>query len=164
MPEQLWAPWRLQYVSSAGQSSTKGLFLRLPESGDDRASYILHRGALAFAVLNAYPYTSGHTMVVPYRQCASLTDLAPDELAETAGLVADVVRWIDVAFQPDGYNVGLNQGSAAGAGIPDHLHWHVVPRWHGDTNFMTTVGDARVIPASLDEAFDRILAAQRAGR
>lgn len=159
MPDQLWAPWRLEYVSRPGNG--EGLFLRLPESGD-REAHILHRGRLCFAVLNAFPYTSGHSMVVPFRQAARLSDLAGEELDEAGRLVAELTRWLDAAFAPHGYNVGVNEGAAAGAGIPDHVHWHVVPRWKGDTNFMTTVGDVRVIPASLDDAYDRILAAKAA--
>lgn len=159
MAEQLWSPWRYDYVAGAGGQSTEDLFVRLPAENDE-TSLLLHRGEYVFAVLNAYPYTSGHTMVVPFRKVARIQDMTDGELDETNRLVRQVVHWLDKVFQPEGYNIGVNQGSAAGAGIPGHIHWHVVPRWAGDTNFMTTVGDVRVIPMELAEARRRIVAAK----
>lgn len=160
MAEQLWSPWRFEYVSSAGGGDTEDLFLRLPSAGDDRASLILHRGETVFAVLNAYPYTSGHTMVVPFRKVARIQDMTDRELAETNRMVRSVIQWLDAVFAPQGYNIGVNQGAASGAGVPGHIHWHIVPRWSGDTNFMTTVGEVRVIPMGLGDAYERIMAAK----
>jgi ATP adenylyltransferase len=159
MPEILWAPWRLKYIEGPKDGGSGDIFVDLPAENEDRKNLILYRGAHAFVILNAYPYTNGHLMVAPFRQAAGVDDLNDDELLEINQLVAQSVRWIRYCFKPDGFNIGVNQGSAAGAGIPIHVHWHVVPRWNGDTNFMTTVGDVRVMPQSLLETYDRLAAA-----
>src|ERR1051325_7674617 len=117
---------------------------------DDRRHVVLARGAHAFVLLNAYPYASAHLMVAPKRHVATITAVGADELAELTALVQRAVTAIDAEYRPHGYNIGINQGSAAGAGIADHLHLHVVPRWSGDANFMSTVGDVRVLPETLD--------------
>ena len=117
---------------------------------------MLERSTRAFLILNAYPYASGHVMAVLERHVASVGDAAVDELAEAMRLVQRVVAAIDAEYQPDGYNIGLNQGRAAGAGIADHLHIHVVPRWGGDANFMSVVGDTRVLPEALDRTRERL--------
>ncbi|MEI8282221.1 MAG: HIT domain-containing protein [Armatimonadota bacterium] len=155
MNENLWAPWRLKYVEKAGSSGN--IFLDLPAQNDDRKNFILVRGETAFVLLNAYPYTSGHLMVAPYRQTNEFHLMSDQELLEINQLLAKSVRWLKEAYNPDGFNVGLNIGSAAGAGIPIHLHWHVVPRWSGDTNFMTTIGEVRVMPATLEESYDKLM-------
>jgi ATP adenylyltransferase len=128
----------------------------LPARNQDRDNLILYRGETAFVMLNAYPYTNGHLMVAPYRHTAELNDLSDPELLEIQKLLASSVRWIRSAYHPDGFNIGVNMGSAAGAGIPTHLHWHIVPRWAGDTNFMTTVGEIRVMPQGLTDSYDRL--------
>lgn len=158
MSEILWAPWRIKYIEAPkGDSSGSGdIFVDLPAEQDDRKNYILFRGKQAFAMLNAYPYTNGHLMIAPYRQTSNVEDLNDDELLEINQLVAEAVRWLKQTYRPDGFNIGVNLGSAAGAGIPIHIHWHVVPRWNGDTNFMTSVGDVRVMPQSLEESYDRL--------
>jgi ATP adenylyltransferase len=159
MLERLWAPWRFGYVQQAdSQNLTGNIFVDLPALGDDREALILHRGTTAYVLMNAYPYTSGHLLVAPFREVADIVDLGDDELLEVNQLVAQSVRWLREVYQPDGFNIGVNMGRAAGAGIPRHVHWHVVPRWSGDTNFMTTVGDVRVIPQDLRDAYDRIWA------
>ena len=155
MNENLWAPWRLKYVEKAGSSGN--IFLDLPAQNDDRKNFILVRGETAFVLLNAYPYTSGHLMVAPYRQTNEFHLMSDQELLEINQLLAKSVRWLKEAYNPDGFNVGLNIGSAAGAGIPIHLHWHIVPRWSGDTNFMTTIGEVRVMPATLEESYDKLM-------
>jgi ATP adenylyltransferase len=155
MNENLWAPWRLKYVEKAGSSGN--IFLDLPAQNDDRKNFILVRGETAFVLLNAFPYTSGHLMVAPYRQTHEFHLMSDQELLEINQLLAKSVRWLKEAYNPDGFNVGLNIGSAAGAGIPIHLHWHVVPRWSGDTNFMTTIGEVRVMPATLEESYDKLM-------
>ena len=131
----------------------------LPQSGNDRESLILYRGTTAFVLMNRYPYTNGHLMVAPYRHTANMADLEDEELLEINQLVARAVGWIKATYHPDGFNIGVNLGSAAGAGIPQHIHWHIVPRWQGDTNFMTTTGDVRVLPQSLEESYERLLEA-----
>lgn len=157
MPERLWAPWRLQYIEQPNEVGDGGcIFVELPKQEDDRKNLILHRGRTAFVMLNAFPYTNGHLMVAPYRHTADMSELNDAELLEINQLVAAGMRWIGAAYHPDGFNIGVNLGSAAGAGIPDHIHWHIVPRWGGDTNFMTTVGDVRVLPQSLEESYDRL--------
>lgn len=133
-------------------------FLDLPNE-DDEASLIVRRGATAFAVLNAFPYNSGHVLIAPYRQVAALEDLTPDEAAECLRLVTEAVVALKAEYRPEGLNVGLNLGSSAGAGVPVHLHWHVVPRWSADANFMTTVGETRVLPEALPDTWRRLRAA-----
>ncbi len=142
-------------MEKAGSSGN--IFLDLPAQNDDRKNFILVRGETAFVLLNAFPYTSGHLMVAPYRQTNEFHLMSDQELLEINQLLAKSVRWLKQAYNPDGFNVGLNIGSAAGAGIPIHLHWHVVPRWSGDTNFMTTIGEVRVMPATLEESYDKLM-------
>lgn len=153
---RLWAPWRYLYISG-GDQQEGCLFERLASAEDDRESLVLLRGRAAFAMLNAYPYTSGHLMVAPYRHVGSLEELSDAELLEINQLVAQCTGWLRAAYSPDGFNIGVNVGSAAGAGVPDHVHWHVVPRWTGDTNFMTSVGEVRVLPHDLLESYDLLL-------
>jgi ATP adenylyltransferase len=158
MAERLWAPWRFAYVErAAGESGC--IFVDLPSQDRDRENLILYRGESAFVMLNAFPYTNGHVMVAPFRHTASMEDLTDEELLEVQKLIRSSLRWIQAAYHPDGFNIGVNLGSAAGAGIPSHIHWHVVPRWSGDTNFMTAVGDVRVLPQSLEESYDKLRAA-----
>lgn len=158
MSERLWAPWRIKYIEkpSTGPGCTGNIFVDLPVAGDDRKNLILYRGLSAFVMLNAYPYTNGHLMIAPYRQTADITELNDEELLEINQLLAKGVGWIRKAYKPDGFNVGINLGVAAGAGIPVHIHWHIVPRWSGDTNFMTTVGEVRVMPEDLHRSYDRL--------
>lgn len=160
MPERLWAPWRFAFIEK--ESDGGCFFVELPRQNDDRTNLILYRGASAFVILNAYPYTNGHMMIAPYRHTALLDDLTDDELLEINRLLVRCARWIERAYQPDGFNIGVNLGVAAGAGVPTHIHWHIVPRWTGDTNFMTTVGDVRVLPQDLLESYDRLRAAMEA--
>lgn len=155
MAERLWAPWRLPYIESA-QPTEGCIFVTLPAESDDRKNLILYRGERAFVIMNAFPYTNGHLMIAPYRHTANLADLDDAELLEINQLVAKCTKWIGEAYHPNGFNIGVNLGSAGGAGIPTHVHWHIVPRWEGDTNFITTVGDVRVLPQSLEESFDRL--------
>jgi ATP adenylyltransferase len=123
---------------------------------DDRGHVVLARGARAFALLNAYPYASAHLMVAPARHVAVVGEASGDELADAMALVQRAIAAIDAEYRPQGYNIGINQGAAAGAGIADHLHIHVVPRWNGDANFMTSVGDTRVLPEALDRTWERL--------
>lgn len=154
MADRLWAPWRFAYIEST--ESPGCIFVELPKQDRDRENLILYRGKNAFVMLNAFPYTNGHLMIAPYKHTADLAELNDAELLEINQLLAASVGWLKKVYSPDGFNVGINLGRAAGAGIPTHVHWHVVPRWNGDTNFMTTVGDVRVLPQSLDQSFERI--------
>lgn len=149
--QQMWAPWRMAYIQSEKPSGC--VLCQKTRETQDRRNFILHRGAHSFTILNLYPYNSGHLMVSPY-QHADVPELLPD--AVWNDLMAGVRAAIGVlkkAYRPDGINVGLNLGKAAGAGIDDHLHFHVLPRWGGDTNFMTVVSEVRVIPAGLDATY-----------
>ena len=155
MADLLWAPWRLQYIEK--DTSNGGcIFVDLPASSEDRANLILFRGEHCFVIMNAFPYTNGHLMVAPYKHTAEIADLDDQALLEINQMLGHCVRWIRVAYNPDGFNIGINLGKAAGAGIPTHIHWHIVPRWSGDTNFMTTVGQVRVLPQSLEDSYDRL--------
>ncbi len=159
MPENLWAPWRLKYVEKPAASGS--IFVELPALGQDRENFILYRGETAFVMLNAYPYTNGHLLIAPFRQTNDLPSMNDQELLEINQLVAKSVKWITEVYKPDGFNIGVNLGRAGGAGIPEHIHWHVLPRWNGDTNFLTTVGNTRVMPQSLEDSYDRLLEAIR---
>jgi len=162
--EHLWAGWRQAYIK--GETSPQSLvetpeglsiFSAIEQSGlPDEETLIIYRGETCFALLNVYPYTTGHTMVIPLREVEALTDLTPQEYEELWQLVKKTVQSLEKAYHPDGINVGLNQGKAAGAGIPDHLHVHCLPRWSGDTNFSTTVAGARVLPESLTDTWTRL--------
>jgi ATP adenylyltransferase len=147
----------MEYIEKP-QTGTDDLniFVDLPAQEDDRKNLILKRGKTAFVMLNAFPYTNGHMLVAPYRQTPDIEELNDEELLEVNQLLAKAVRWIKAAYRPDGFNIGINMGRAAGAGIPRHIHWHIVPRWNGDTNFMTTVGEVRVLPQTLEDSYDRL--------
>ncbi len=155
----------MPYIRDAGTGSPSPaegstLFESILNSGrPDEETYIVWRGTTCFALLNAYPYTSGHLMVLPKRGVPALEDLTADEHAELWSSVRSGVAAVKAAYEPDGVNVGLNLGRGAGAGVPDHLHVHIVPRWAGDTNFMTAVADARVLPEALTDSWQRLRAA-----
>ncbi len=156
--QRLWTPWRMAYIRDPERKTTGCLFCALACRGDqdDRDSLILHRGELAFVVLNAYPYNPGHLMVVPFRHVAGFDELSADELDEVGRLSQRAVRALKVASGPHAFNIGINVGGLAGAGIADHIHQHVVPRWGGDTNFMPVIGHTRVLPELLEETYDRL--------
>lgn len=160
MLEHLWAGWRSSYVTSVGTTAPDGdgsLFTRILRSGlPDDETHIVHRGPLCFAILNAYPYASGHTMVLPYREVAELEDLDAAETAELWATVSAVVQALKKSHRPEGFNVGLNIGHPAGGSVREHLHVHVVPRWTGDSNFMTTVANTRTMPEALVDTAARI--------
>lgn len=165
MAEQLWAPWRFKYVSTADASRPDGcIFVDLPAQDEDETNLILYRGKTGFVILNRFPYTSGHLMVAPYKHTADITGLDDEELLEINQMVAMCVRWITAVYRPQGFNIGVNMGEAGGAGIPSHIHWHIVPRWTGDTNYMTAVGGVRVIPQTLDESYRLLTDAVREAR
>ncbi len=152
--ERLWSPWRMEYIRSASLEDQHGcIFCELPEDDDDRGSLILARSERAFVIMNKFPYNPGHLMVAPFRHTGEVEWLEDDEVLETGHLLQRAIRAMREAMQPHGFNVGMNLGRTAGAGIPDHVHWHVVPRWGGDTNFMPVVGQTKVLPELLDETY-----------
>ncbi len=159
MSERLWAPWRMQYVATASQPSEGCIFCTKPAEEDDPRNLIVARSTLCFAILNLYPYTGGHLMVVPYRHTSDFASLTPDESLDLFQLAQRCVRALEHAYKPDGFNIGFNLGRSAGAGIEGHLHMHIVPRWYGDTNFMTTIGEVRVLPESLEQTYQRVRSA-----
>ncbi|HEX7124580.1 MAG TPA: HIT domain-containing protein [Thermodesulfobacteriota bacterium] len=146
--QHLWAPWRMEYVGG-GNDESGCLFCRAYEPGDDRARLVLWRGPLALVMLNRYPYASGHVMIAPRAHTADPSALPPEAALEIMRLVAASTRVLADAMAPHGFNVGMNLGRAAGAGVEHHLHMHVVPRWIGDTNFMPVLGDVKVLPEHL---------------
>ncbi len=154
--ERLWAGWRSEYVE--GAASDEGcVFCRILSSDQrDEAIYVVRRDECCAVVLNAYPYTSGHLMVMPVRHVAELEDLEPDEASGLWRDLADAVRALKAAYSPDGLNVGANVGRSAGAGVPGHFHMHCVPRWNGDTNFMTTLAETRTLPEALPATYEKV--------
>jgi diadenosine tetraphosphate (Ap4A) HIT family hydrolase len=158
--DRLWAGWRSEYIQSttAPQSTDAGCVMcRLADPDEPREEhYVLWRGEMAAAALNAYPYTSGHLMVMPRRHVGELEELSLQEATELWSAVTTAVAAIKRAYRPEGLNVGLNLGRAAGAGIPGHLHVHVLPRWAGDSNFMTSVAEARVLPETLSRSAEKL--------
>lgn len=162
MVEHLWAGWRIPYIESGdggGVDVPDGMTLFeaiLHSDLPDEETFIVWRGEYCFALLNAFPYTSGHVMVLPRRAVPALGDLSPEEHRELWDTVRDAVAAVTAAYSPQGINVGANLGPGAGAGIADHLHVHVLPRWHGDTNFMTAVANVRVLPEALIDSWRRI--------
>ena len=154
--QRLWTPWRMSYIRGESKDIDGCPFCVLPQRGDDAGALILYRGDAVYAVLNAYPYNPGHLMVVPYRHVAGLDELTDDEVGEMASLVQRSVRVLQSVSEPHAFNIGMNIGALAGAGIAEHLHQHVVPRWGGDTNFMPVIGHTRVLPELLEETYGRL--------
>lgn len=155
--ERLWAGWRSSYLDSPKPEGC--VLCGVLDSTPDQDAYVLWRGRLAAVMLNAYPYSSGHLMVLPTRHVGEIEGLATEESAELWQALGRSIRALKTAYSPDAMNVGANLGAAAGAGVPGHLHLHVVPRWNADTNFMTTVAETRVLPEALDATYARVKAA-----
>ena len=152
--EQIWAPWRMAFIQ---MEKPKGCILcEKPGQSSDVSNYILYRGDKNFIILNAYPYNPGHLMIVPYRHIASLEGLTDAELHEHFEIVRQSIKVVRQAFNPAGFNIGINMGGVAGAGIDDHIHTHIVPRWQGDTNFMTVMSDTKVVSEALHETYEKL--------
>jgi ATP adenylyltransferase len=157
--QRLWSPWRYDYITSGGGGSAalECVFCRIRQDpANDEANFVLHRAGHNFIVLNIYPYISGHLLVVPYEHVADLDQAAKQTTDELMDLTKKCQTALREAYHPGGFNIGMNLGAAAGAGIADHLHIHVMPRWGGDTNFMTSVGDTRVIPEELQTTYQKL--------
>jgi ATP adenylyltransferase len=156
--DYLWTPWRYQYITSAGGPG-ECIFCAAARSDDDHGPLIVHRGLRNFVILNRYPYTSGHFMVAPYQHAPSLIDLDDETLSELMHLARDGERHLRDLYHPDGLNLGINLGKSAGAGVAGHVHLHVLPRWTGDTNFMTVTGETRVMPEDLETTWEKLRSA-----
>jgi ATP adenylyltransferase len=159
--DRLWTPWRRAFVESAGSSGDvgSGCFLcdyprRSPER--DAESLLLFRGVHAFVVMNLYPYNSGHLLVAPYEHTGNLEELSSEVATEMMAITQRTIATLKAVYRPDAFNVGMNLGKSAGAGIPDHLHTHLVPRWDGDTNFMPILGETKVLPETLEQTYRRL--------
>jgi ATP adenylyltransferase len=147
----------MDYVESATSSEPdQCLFCRAWQSEEDESNHVLARTGRAFAILNAFPYNPGHLMVAPVRHVGELEELTAEELADASALLQRSIRALKEASNPDGFNVGMNLGRVAGAGVPGHLHWHVVPRWNGDTNFMPVLGETKVLPEALAQTYSHL--------
>ena|ERR1051326_5939886 len=159
--DYLWTPWRYQYVKTAGAPG-ECVFCAAAKTSDDSDALVVYRGQQNFVILNRFPYTSGHVMVIPYRHVATLEALDDESLTEFILLARRTEQHLRAVYHPEGLNIGVNIGRAAGAGIAEHLHMHLLPRWTGDTNFMTTVGETRVMPEDLAITWQKLRAAFQA--
>ncbi len=161
--EQLYTPWRMKYITSDKKKMDGCVFCANFEEGAkaDPQNYIIHRGETTFTIMNIYPYNTGHLMILPQKHVATLSDITAQTQYEIMALADHFVEILEELMQPDGFNIGLNLGRAAGAGIDTHLHLHIVPRWSGDSNFMTVVGETRVLPETLPDTYARIVEALR---
>jgi len=151
--DRLWAPWRMAYVAGDGPKGPRNFIAHADSQTEDRANLVVLRTDLSIVILNRYPYNNGHLLVAPRRAAAELHELTDNELLDLQRTLTQMIGALRQAMKPDGFNVGLNLGRAAGAGLPEHLHWHIVPRWNGDVNYMTTCSDTRVVAQALDEAW-----------
>jgi ATP adenylyltransferase len=156
--DTLHAPWRIEYILSPKPELKEGLFTRIAQSSDDEANFVIARDRTCFALLNTYPYVGGHLMTVPYKEVADLHGLTDEELADLWKLTRRCLAALTAVMKPDGFNVGINLGKVAGAGIAEHLHIHVVPRWNGDTNFMPVLANTTVLPEALKEIATKLRA------
>jgi len=156
--DYLWTPWRYIYVTE-GERPSGCVFCNAAASENDRENLIVHRAEYNFVILNRFPYTNGHVMIVPFAHASSLAALTEEALLEMMRLAREAERQLREIYHPDGLNIGLNLGRSAGAGIADHLHMHVLPRWAGDTNFMTVTGETRVLPEDLPATWEKLSSA-----
>lgn len=150
----LWAPWRIEYILK--QKDEGCIFCTKPAEDNDRKNLILHRGCYCYIIMNYYPYNNGHLMVVPFRHIADLTELSEAENKEMMELLALCAKVLKQKLSPHGFNIGMNLGTVAGAGVKDHLHFHIVPRWAGDTNFMPLTANTKVIPEALEQTWEKL--------
>lgn len=154
----LWAPWRMKYIRRFEDKEDDGCFFcKGVQQNKDKENLILYRGRSCFIILNKYPYTSGHLMVAPYKHVGDLEKLSEDEICELMKLIILSIKILRREYKPSGLNIGANIGRAAGAGVEDHVHFHIVPRWVGDTNFMPVISETKIIPELPEETYDRLI-------
>ena len=154
--ENLWAPWRMAFIEQETPQPQGCIFCTQPAEHRDREHHILYRGSLCFMMLNLYPYNNGHLMIAPYQHIASIEGLDAATLAELMAQAQLALRALRVVMKPDGFNMGINEGKIAGAGFADHMHFHIVPRWNGDTNFMPVIADIKVVPEHIDIVYQKL--------
>ena len=154
--ENLWAPWRMTFITPKTPKSDECIFCTQPAAQRDDEHHIIYRGELCYIMLNLYPYNNGHLMVAPYRHVGSISQLDPATLAELMAQAQLALSALRLTMNPDGFNMGINEGKVAGAGFAEHTHFHIVPRWHGDTNFMPVIADIKVIPEHLDAVYHQL--------
>lgn len=154
--ENLWAPWRMAFITPKTPPAPGCIFCTQPSEHRDEEHHILYRGEHCFMMLNLYPYNNGHLMVVPYQHIGTFESLDPATLADLTAQIQLALKALRLAMNPDGFNMGVNEGKVAGAGFADHIHFHVVPRWNGDTNFMPVIADIKVIPEHLDNVYRQL--------
>ena len=154
--QTIWAPWRIKYI--LGEKDNACFFCKkAAQDAHDRENFVLYRGKNAFALMNIYPYNNGHIMIAPYAHVSSLTELAHQQITDLFRVTQLCEHVLTQMIQPEGFNIGINLGKVAGAGVEDHLHVHIVPRWNGDTNYMTTISNTRVIPQQLEDMYELLL-------
>jgi ATP adenylyltransferase len=153
--DYLWTPWRYQYVTTTGGPG-ECIFCAAAQASDDKERFVVYRAARNFVILNRFPYTSGHLMIVPYEHAATLEELPDETLVELIRLARESEKHLRAAYRPEGLNLGMNIGRSAGAGIAGHVHLHVLPRWRGDTSFITVVGETRVVPEDLEVTWEKL--------
>ena len=154
--KQLWAPWRMTFLKSENPAQQGCIFCNLLKANRDSENLILHRSSLSFVILNKYPYNNGHLMVVPLQHTADMDTLKPEEQSDISRLTQHCIKALKETYRPEGFNIGMNLGAAGGAGIREHLHTHIVPRWTGDTNFMPVLADVKTMPQHLEESFKQL--------
>lgn len=150
----LWAPWRIEYILQKKEDEC--IFCNKPQQNDDQKNLILSRGEYCYVIMNYYPYNNGHVMVVPYQHTSKMTDLSKEESTEMMALLSRCISVLEEEMMPNGFNIGMNLGEVAGAGVKDHLHFHIVPRWNGDMNFMPVTGHTKVVPEALEETWKKL--------
>ncbi|MBN2467307.1 MAG: HIT domain-containing protein [Deltaproteobacteria bacterium] len=154
MTKVIWAPWRMEYILS--EKPGECILCLDRDETNDRKRLIVYRSSRSFVMLNRYPYNNGHLMIAPFTHCANIEDLDPETSLDMFGLVQKAIRIMKECLQPEGFNIGINLGRVGGAGVEEHLHIHIVPRWNGDTNFMAVISDVRVMPEHLEDSYNKL--------
>jgi len=155
--KKLWAPWRMKYIEGIDtEDAGRCIFCEKPEENNDKKNYIIYRGKKCFVILNIFPYNNGHLLVVPYKHTSEISDIDLETMLEVMETVTIAVEAIKKTMRPDGFNIGMNLGRSAGAGVAEHLHIHIVPRWNGDTNYMPVIGGTKVISESLEDTYKKL--------
>ncbi len=154
--DRLWAPWRMQYIQNVDNKNEGCIFCTKPAETDDRKNLILYRGTNCFIMMNLFPYNNGHLMIVPYQHTSDILSLEPESASELWSLVCLSKKALSRSFNPEGFNIGMNLGRVSGAGIDQHIHMHIVPRWNGDSNFMPVIAETKVISQAITDTYDAL--------